>query len=62
MHIIHIYMQHKKPRFVVLLTDFLLVLKLLETHSHSRRTAEQQWFEDHMFSNNRYSTRKVCYE
>lgn len=52
--------QQGKARFVVLLTDFLLVLKLLEPHSHSRRAAEQQRFEDHMFSNNKYIGKVCC--
>ena len=53
--------QQGKAQFVVLLTDFLLVLKLLESHVHSRRAAEQQRFEDHMFSGNKYITGKVGY-
>lgn len=56
-HIIH--MQQGKVRFVVLLTDFLLVLNLLEPRDHSRKAVKKQLFEDHMFSDNKYATNKV---
>ena len=56
-HIIH--MQQGKVRFVVLLTDFLLVLNLLEPRDHSRKAVKKQPFEDHMFSDNKYATNKV---
>ena len=52
-------MQHRRAQFVVLLSDFLLVLKLLEPR---RRAAEQQRCDDHMFSNNRYIISKVCHK
>ena len=54
------YMQEGKVRFVVLLTDFLLVLNRLEPHGHSRKAAEKQLFEEHMFSDNKYIANKVC--
>ena len=53
-------MQEGKVRFVVLLTDFLLVLNRLEPHGHSRKAAEKQLFEEHMFSDNKYIANKVC--
>ena len=46
-------------RFVVLLTDFLLVLNLLEPRDHSRKAVKRRSFEDHMFSDNKYVTNKV---
>ena len=54
------YMQEGKVRFVVLLTDFLLVLNPLEPHGHSRKAAEKQLFEEHMLSDNKYIANKVC--
>ena len=54
-----IHMQQGKVRFVVLLTDFLLVLNLLEPCDHSRKAVKKQLFEDHMFSDNKYATNKV---
>ena len=53
-------MQQGKNRFVVLLTDFLLVLNLLEPRGHSRKAAGKQQFEEHMFSDNKYVANKVC--
>ena len=54
------YMQEGKVQFVVLLTDFLLVLSLLESCGHSSRAAEKHQFVDQMFSDNKYTTKRVC--
>ena len=54
------YMQQGIERFVVLLTDFLLVLNDLEPRSHLRKAVGKQQFEEHMFSDNKYVANKVC--
>ena len=54
------YMQEGKVQFVVLLTDFLLVLSILESCGHSSRAAEKPQFVDQMFSDNKYTTKRVC--
>lgn len=59
-YIVTLYMQQEKVRFVVLLTDFLLILAPLESHGHSSRAAEKHQFVDQMFSDNKYYTKKVC--
>ena len=53
------YMQQGEVQFVVLLTDFLLVLDDLGPRGHSRKAARKKQFEEHMFSDNKYVATKL---